>query len=69
MLPGYVQSRAARDIVEAAAARKDGEHFPMWAGQSVGLIHDLPGAAEVVRAVVDEARAVLRSLSSDVTVG
>ena len=50
-------------------ARKDGEHFPMWAGQSVGLIHDLPGAADVVRAVVDETRAVLRSLSSDVTVG
>jgi len=69
VLPGYVQSRAARDIVEAAAARKDGEYFPMWAGQSVGLIHDLPGAADVVRAVVDEARTVLRSLSSDVTVG
>jgi nitronate monooxygenase len=68
VLPGYVQNRAARDVLEAAAARKDGEYFPMWAGQSVGLIHDLPGAADVMRAVVDEARAVLRSLSSDVTV-
>jgi nitronate monooxygenase len=69
VLPGYVQSRAARDIVEASHARQDGAYFPMWAGQSVGLIHDLPGAADVMRAVVDEARAVLRTLSSDVTVG
>jgi nitronate monooxygenase len=68
VLPGYVQNRAARDILEAAAARKDGEYYPMWAGQSVGLIHDLPAAADVVRAVVEEARAVLRSLASDVTV-
>jgi len=66
-LPGYVQSRAARDIFEAAAARKDGEYYPMWAGQSVGLIHDLPAAAEVVLAVVDEARAVLKSLAGDVS--
>jgi nitronate monooxygenase len=66
-LPGYVQSRAARDIFEAAAARKDGEYYPMWAGQSVGLIHDLPAAAEVVQAVVEEARAVLKSLAGDVS--
>jgi hypothetical protein len=36
----------------------------MYAGQSVGVIRDLPGAAEVVAAIVDEARAVLTRLSS-----
>lgn len=69
VLPGYVQNRAARDILEAAVARKDGEYYPMWAGQSVGLVRDLPPAADVLRLVVEEARAVLRSLSSDVVLG
>ncbi|HVR71845.1 MAG TPA: nitronate monooxygenase [Vicinamibacteria bacterium] len=68
VLPGYVQNRAAGDIFRAAHARKDAEHYAMWAGQSVGLVHDLPEAAAVVRAVVDEARAVLRALAADVTV-
>jgi hypothetical protein len=36
----------------------------MPTGQSVGLIHDLPGAAEVVEAMVREARAVLGALTS-----
>jgi len=67
VLPGYVQNRAAGDILKAALARKDGEHYAMWAGQSVGLIHDLPAAAEVVHAVVEEARAVLKSLAGDVS--
>jgi nitronate monooxygenase len=62
----YVQSRWARDIYDAARARKDGEYFPMWAGQGVGLIKDLPSAADVVRAVVDAARAVMESLARDV---
>jgi nitronate monooxygenase len=69
VLPGYVQNRAAGDIFRAALARKDGEHYPFWAGQSVGLVRDLPEAAAVVRAVVDEARAVLRALATDVAVG
>jgi nitronate monooxygenase len=62
----YVQSRMARDIFQAAAARKDPAFFPMWAGQSVGMVKDVPGAADVVRAVVEEARAVLASLSREV---
>jgi NAD(P)H-dependent flavin oxidoreductase YrpB (nitropropane dioxygenase family) len=62
----YVQSRMARDIFEAARARKDPAFFPMWAGQSVGMVKDVPGAADVVRAVVEEARAVLASLSREV---
>ena len=69
VLPGYVQNGAARDILRAALDGKDGEYYPMWAGQSVGLISDLPQAGEVLRAVVEEARAVLRSLASDVSIG
>jgi hypothetical protein len=34
----------------------------MMCGQSVGLIRDLPGAGEVVQAIVREARAVLQAL-------
>ena len=34
----------------------------MYSGQGVGLIHDLPGAAEVVEAIVREAEAVLAAL-------
>jgi hypothetical protein len=38
----------------------------MMTGQSVGLIRDLPGAAEVVAAIVREARAVLGRLGERV---
>jgi hypothetical protein len=34
----------------------------MFAGQGVGLIHDLPGAGEVVEAIVREASTVLGAL-------
>lgn len=61
-LPGLLQSGAAQDIYNAAAQRGDGEHFPMYSGQSLGLIHDLPGAAEVVRQLVEEARAAMAAL-------
>src|SRR6266542_4565305 len=50
-----VQSAAARDIYTAATAQENGEYFPTWAGQGVGLIQDLPGAGEVVRPIVREA--------------
>ncbi len=63
VLPALVQSQAARDIFEAAAARQEPEYFPMPTGQSMGLIHDLPGAGEVVEAIVREARAVLERLT------
>jgi len=61
-LSGLIQSNAAQDIYNAAAARGDGEHFPQFTGQSVGLIHDLPGAAEVVARIVEEARAAMARL-------
>lgn len=69
VLPGYLQSVAARDIFSAAAARKDPAYYPMWAGQSVGMIQDLPGAADVVRSIVSEAQATVRSLSADIQLG
>lgn len=62
VLPGLLQTRAAQDIYAAAAARQDGEYMPMLTGQTVGLIHDLPGAGEVVETIVREAVAVLAAL-------
>ncbi len=62
VLPPLIQRNAAQDIYAAAAAKGEGDYFPMWSGQSVGLIHDLPGAAEVVEAIVREAQAVLAAL-------
>lgn len=61
-LPGYLQAIAARDLYQAAAARSRPDCFPMMAGQSAGLVRDLPGAADVVRALVREARQVLERL-------
>ena len=62
-LPSLLQSVVAADVFAAAAKHQDGEHFPMFCGQSVGLVHNLPGAAEVVEAIVREARDVLADLS------
>ena len=62
VLPALLQRNAAADVFAAAAAKQDGSYLPMWSGQSVGLIRDLPGAADVVEAIVREARAVLDGL-------
>ena len=63
-LPSLLQSAAAQDIYTAAAKRQDGDYFPMYSGQSVGLVHNVPGAAEVVDMVSREARAVLAELGT-----
>ncbi|HYG63862.1 MAG TPA: nitronate monooxygenase, partial [Thermoanaerobaculia bacterium] len=62
VLPGLLQSTAAQDIYAAASAKGDGDYYPMLSGQSLGLIRDLPGAAEVVERVVEEARAAMARL-------
>jgi nitronate monooxygenase len=62
VFPALLQSRAAQDIFGHAAKQATPEWFPMPTGQSVGLVHDLPGAAEVVERIVREARAVLADL-------
>jgi nitronate monooxygenase/enoyl-[acyl-carrier protein] reductase II len=45
-----------------------GEEYAPFAGQSVGLIHDVRPAAEIVREVVDEAEQILARLGQTVAV-
>src|SRR5688572_12107046 len=66
VLPPLVQRMAAQDVFNAAVKQQEPELFVMWSGQSVGLIHDLPGAADVVHAIVREARDVLRGFDTRV---
>jgi nitronate monooxygenase len=63
VLPGLLQSAMEQDIWMAAARRNEPDYFPLYAGQSVGVIHDLPGAAEVVETIVREAERVLARLA------
>ena len=58
VLPSLLQAKLAADVYRAG----DPEYFPMHGGQSVELIHDLPGAAEVVERICAEAEAVLARL-------
>jgi nitronate monooxygenase len=62
VLPPLLQRRAGEDVHMMAALKNDGRYLPLFAGQSVGLIHDVPGAGDVVRAVVAEAEAALQAL-------
>lgn len=62
VLPPMLQSNAAEDIFKAAAQRHDAQYFPMPAGESAGLISDMPSAADVVRSIVEEASLVIGSL-------
>jgi len=62
VLPGLLQSSLQQDIWGKALTAQDGEYYPLYAGQSVGIIHDVPPAADVVAAIVKEARDVRRSL-------
>jgi nitronate monooxygenase len=61
-LPGLLQSALAQPVYAEAKRTNQADYFPLYAGQSAGIIHDLPGAAEVVRAIVEEARAVMARL-------
>ena len=67
VLPGLLQSAAAQDVYAASGRQGSGECFPMWSGQGSGLVHDLPGAGEVVERIVREAGAVLARLRPDAT--
>jgi nitronate monooxygenase len=64
VLPVHVQTRFAQDIFDDANRRQDPAWLPLATGQSVGLVHDLPGAAEVVERIVREARAALDRLTT-----
>ncbi|PYM14101.1 MAG: nitronate monooxygenase [Candidatus Rokuibacteriota bacterium] len=62
VLPPLVQRAAAFDVYAASAKQQNREYYPMFSGQSVGLIHDLPGAGEVVATIMREAQDVLAAL-------
>jgi nitronate monooxygenase len=65
VLPGLMQASLEQDIWMAAARQNAPDYFPLYAGQSVGVIHDLPGAAEVVETIVREADEVLQQLTKE----
>jgi nitronate monooxygenase len=58
-----VQQAIAGDVTAASAERGTGDFYPMYAGQGLGMIRDLPAAAEVVRAVVSEAERAIELLA------
>ncbi len=63
VLPSLLQASAADDIYRAAAEQGNAEYYPMWAGQSAGLVDDLPGAAEIVQALARETDRALAALT------
>jgi nitronate monooxygenase len=63
VLPGLLQASLEEEIWTAAKSADRGDYYPMYAGQSVGVIHDLPAAGEVVARIMEEARAAARNLS------
>jgi nitronate monooxygenase len=62
VLPSLLQASAADDIYRAATATGNAEYYPLWSGQSVGLVSNIPGAAEIVEAIVQEAAQALGAL-------
>jgi nitronate monooxygenase len=66
VLSGYVQSSVARDVVLAAAERRDADFYPMWAGQGIGMIKDLPTAADMMAGLVREYHDAVASMRSRV---
>jgi nitronate monooxygenase len=60
VLPFPWQYFVAADIYREAVASDHRDYFPLVAGQCVGLISNLPTAAEVVESIIREARAVLQ---------
>jgi nitronate monooxygenase len=59
VLPFPLQYLANADIRQEATAQGNGDYLPLWSGQGVGLIHDLPGAADVIEATIQEARSIM----------
>lgn len=59
VLPFPAQSLARDDMGKEAVAQNNGDYLPLWAGQGVGLMHDIPSAADVIEATIQQARHVL----------
>jgi nitronate monooxygenase len=64
VLTGYVQSVAARDVITAAAAARNHDYVPLWAGQGVGMVRSIPGAGEVFASIVRETLDALDEVSA-----
>jgi nitronate monooxygenase len=62
VLPFGWQGSAVSDLFQGARERENPDGMGLWAGQSVGLIRDLPPAGEVVARIVAEANATLARL-------
>jgi nitronate monooxygenase len=60
-LPFPTQMLANADVRATAEQRDEADYLPLWGGQAVGQIQDLPWAGDVVRDLVDEARRLLSS--------
>jgi nitronate monooxygenase len=63
VLTVHAQTRFAQDIFDEAARRQDAGWLPLATGQSVGLVRDLPRAADVVHAIVAQAARVVSALA------
>jgi nitronate monooxygenase len=63
VLPGLLQAALETGMWTAATRQGNADYFPLYAGQSVGMIHDLPSAADVVEAIVREAADVMARLN------
>ena len=50
-----------RAVTPGADATGDIEALSLWAGQGVGLVKRVQGAAEIVHEIMDEARSVLQA--------
>lgn len=59
-LPFPSQALATADVYAAAERTGNADHLPLWAGQSIGRVDDLPWAADVIADVVSEARLLLQ---------
>ena len=64
VLPPWVHLLAARDINRAAIEKNKPEFYSLWAGQGVGQIRNIPGADEVVRSIIKQARDTIQKLPS-----
>ena len=65
VLPGLLQAALQQDIWAAATRSSNPDYLPLYAGQSVGLVDDLPSAGQVVAAIVREAEVVAGRLKSE----
>jgi nitronate monooxygenase len=62
VLTGYVQGVASRDVILAAVETRNREYYPLWAGQGVGMVNDVPGAGDVLTSIVNETFEVLQEM-------